>query len=223
MGIHTLFDRPAKYFTIVRDPVDRVVSSFYFIRDKTYAPFFEQIKDMTLEQYMDSRIGLDPFNHQVRLLSGCKELDGPWGVNGKPAQAADVEERHLQIAKQNIETLFLTAAPLEEFSSVVALLRRLYGWGLRNSLYELQNVTARRPHLAELPAATRRRIENYNQYDMELYEWVKARFASQIRALGPQISRDRQLLDILNSSCRKVLRVTPKNIRTAVTNLLLSS
>jgi hypothetical protein len=26
MGIHTLFDRPAKYFTIVRHPIDRVIS-----------------------------------------------------------------------------------------------------------------------------------------------------------------------------------------------------
>jgi Galactose-3-O-sulfotransferase len=223
VDIHTLFDRPAKYFTIIRHPVDRVISSFYFIRDKTYAPHFEVIKDMTLEEYLDSRVGLDPFDHQVRMLSGCEELDGPWGVDGKPVPAAPVEARHLEMAKQNIEKHFITAAPLEEFSTLVVLLKRLYGWNLRNCLYELQNVTARRPQVDDVPKATRQRIEDYNRYDMELYEWTKTRFANQISALDPQISRDRYLFDIVNSSCHRLRRMRSKNIRKAVTNLVRHS
>jgi hypothetical protein len=215
MGIHTLFDRPAKYFTILRHPVDRVVSQFYFSRPKNHL-----IKDMTLEQYMDRRLGLDPFDHQVRLLSGCEELDGPWGFDGKPVPAAPVEDRHLQIAKRNIEERFITAAPLEEFSSVVVLLRRLYGWSLRNCLYEVKNVTPQRPQIDELSRATRKRIEDSNQYDMELYEWTKARFANQISTLDPQFSRDRSLFNIVNNSCQQVRRMTPKNARMAVANLL---
>jgi Galactose-3-O-sulfotransferase len=211
MGIHTLFDRPAKYFTIVRHPVDRVVSSFYFIRDKSYAPHYQLIKDMTLEQYMDSRIGLDPFDQQVRLLSGCKELDGPWGVDGKPVPAADVEDRHLQEAKRNIEEHFLTAAPLEEFATLVVLLRRVYGWTLRSSRYEIQNVTARRPRLADLPKTTHRRIEDCNQHDMALYEWIKVRFAGQIHGLEHTISRDRRLFIIVNNGLRHAARVMPRN------------
>jgi Galactose-3-O-sulfotransferase len=207
MGIHTLFDRPAKYFTILRHPVERVVSQFYFSRPK-----FHLIKDMTLEQYMDSRIGLDPFDHQVRLLSGCEELDGPWGVDGKPVPAAPVEDRHLQIAKRNIEERFIIAAPLEEFSSVVVLLRRLYGWSLRNCLYEVKNVTAHRPQVDELPKSTRKRIEDCNRHDMELYEWAKARFADQLRALDPQISRDRYLFNIVNGSSHRIRRIKARNI-----------
>ena len=223
MGIHTLFDRPAKYFTIIRNPIDRVISSFYFIRDKTYAPHYEIIKDMTLEQYLDSRVGLDPFDHQVRMLSGCEELDGPWGVDGKPVPAAPVEKRHLEMAKQNIDKYFISAAPLEEFLTLVVLLKRLYGWRLRSSLYELQNVTARRPQVEEVPEATRRRIEGYNRYDMELYEWTKARFADQVRSLEPQISRDRALFNFVNTSCHRLKRMRPKNIRKSVTHLLQHS
>jgi Sulfotransferase family len=213
MGIHTLFDRPAKYFTIIRHPVDRVISQFYHMRVHDYMPLFAQIKDMTLEQYLDSRIGLDPFDHQVRMLSGCEELDGPWGIDGKPVPAALVEKRHLEMAKQNIEKYFITAAPLEEFLTLVVLLKRLYGWNLRNCLYEPQNVTARRPQVKEVPEATRRRIEDYNRYDMELYEWTKARFADQVRALEPRISRDRYLFDIVNKICFRLRRFKPLNLR----------
>ena len=216
MGIHTLFDRPTRYFTIVRHPVDRVISSFYFIKDKSYAPHYELIKNMTLEQYMDCRIGLDPFDHQVRLLSGCEELDGPWGVDGKPVPAAAVEDRHLQQAKRNIEEHFLTAAPLKAFSTLIVFLRRLYGWSLRSSLYEFQNATARRPQVADLPKATRRRIEDYNQHDMALYEWINVRFADQIRAFDGKISRDRRLFSVANSAFRQIGRVAPKHVRTAL-------
>jgi hypothetical protein len=199
MGIHTLFDRPAKYFTIVRHPVDRVVSHFYYLRIRSDVPIFERIQNMTLDQYMDSRIGLDPFDLQVRVLSGCKELDGTWGIDGKPVQAAQVEGRHLELAKRNIEEYFLTAAPFEEFTTLVVLLKRLYGWRLRQCLFEIQNVTPNRPRVADLPAATRRRIEACNRHDMALYEWTKARFADQIRALQPQISLDRLLFKIVNN------------------------
>jgi hypothetical protein len=216
MGIHTLFDRPARYFTVIRHPVDRVVSQFYHMRVHDYMPLFDRIKDMTFEQYMDSRIGLDPFDHQVRMLSGCEELDGPWGVDGKPVSAAPVEARHLEMAKQNIEKHFITAAPLEEFSTLVVLLKSLYGWNLRNCLYERQNITARRPHVDEMPQATRRRVEDYNRYDMELYEWTKARFANQVRALDPQISRDRYLFEIVNKSCVLLKRFKARNLRTAL-------
>ena len=223
MGIHTLFDRPAKYFTIVRHPVDRVVSQFYYMRTHSCLPIFEQIQNMTLDQYMDSGLGLDPFDHQVRMLSGSKELDAPYGRNGNPVPGVPVEDRHLHLAKQNIETHFLTAAPLEEFTTLLVLLRRLYGWSLGKCLFESQRVTERRPRVADLSAAARRHIEGCNRHDMALYEWTKERFADQIRALEPQISRDRRLFNIVNHGWQRTGHMMPRNLRAKVVNLLLHS
>jgi hypothetical protein len=223
MGIHTLFDRSAKYFTIVRHPVDRVVSHFYYMRTRRTNPFFEQIKDMTLEQYLDHRIGLNSCDLQVRMLSGCKELDGPWGMDGKPVAAAPVEGHHLDVAKRNVEEYFLTAAPYEEFATLVVLLKRLYGWKLRRCLFERQNVTPNRPRVADLQAATRRRIEDCNRHDMALYEWTKARFADQVRTLEPQIFLDRLLFNIVNNSWQHAGPVMPENLRMKFTNWLCYS
>ena len=223
MGIHTIFERPAKYFTLVRHPVDRVVSQFYYMKTQGYLPIFERIKDMTLDQYLDSRISLDPFDHQVRMLCGSEDLDEPYGIDGRPIHAVPVEARHLQMAKRNIEENFLTAAPLEEFTSLVVLLRRIYGWSLRHCLFEAQNVTRRRPKAADLSETTRRRVEDFNRNDMALYEWVKARFAAQILPFQPQISWDRHLLDIINGGSNQVGRLMPRNVRKAVANLLLFS
>jgi hypothetical protein len=221
MGIHILFDRPAKYFTFVRHPVDRVVSQFYYMRTQSYLPIFERIQNMTLDQYLDSGLGLDPFDHQVRMLSGCEELDGPYGIDGQPVPAVPVEGRHLHLAKQNIETHFLAAAPFQEFTAVVILLKRLYGWRLRQCLFEVRRATERRPRVADLSAATRRHIEDCNRHDMELYDWTKRRFADQIRALEPRISRDRRLFNIVNKSWQRAGHIMTGNLRARITNLLL--
>ncbi|MGM1034210.1 MAG: sulfotransferase family 2 domain-containing protein [Bacillota bacterium] len=48
-GIHQEFSRPFNYFTMLRDPVDRVISSYYFLKDY---PGYEMVKDMTLEEFV---------------------------------------------------------------------------------------------------------------------------------------------------------------------------
>ena len=40
-GVHRVFDRPARYITVLRNPVERVVSSFYF-QKQIKNPFLKQ-------------------------------------------------------------------------------------------------------------------------------------------------------------------------------------
>src|SRR5262245_27630513 len=65
MDVAGIFDRPSKFFTIVREPIDRVISSFHYGRTRPELPSYPYIKDMTLEEYLDSGMGLDHDNHQV--------------------------------------------------------------------------------------------------------------------------------------------------------------
>jgi hypothetical protein len=223
MGIHTLFDRPAKYFALVRHPVDRVVSQFYYMRTQSYLPIFERIQNMTLDQYLDSEIGLDPYDHQVRMLSGCEELDAPYRIDVQQVPVVPVKEHHLDLAKRNIDEHFLTVAPFEEFVTVVVLLKRLYGWRLRQCMFDVQRVTEHRPRVADLSVATRQHITDCNRHDIALYEWTKARFADQVRALEPRISFDRHLFNIAINGWQRAGRMMGENPRAKVANLLLRS
>jgi hypothetical protein len=206
LGLHTLFDRPAKYFTIVRHPVDRVVSSFFHLRRSTHIPSYPHIKDMTLENYLDSGIGLDPFDQQVRMLSGCPELDVPMDAAGRPISAPKVERRHLEMAKRNIEALFVAAAPLEDFTGMLLFLRAIYGWKMHNLVFRVRNETPGRPRLAAVAEATRRRLADCNRYDIELYDWVQARFAAQIARLEPAFTRERARFALLNGLAQGIGR-----------------
>jgi hypothetical protein len=203
MDIDTLFDRPSKCFTILRHPANRVISNFFFNRLKTDLRSYSFIKDLTLEQYLDSGIGLDHNNQQVRMLSGCPELDAPWDLEGRKISTPPVERRHLEMAKRNIEERFIVAAPLEKYSALVWFLKRLYGWPLHRVLFQIRNETPNRPKVEAVSEATRKRLETLNQYDTELYNWVKARFAKQIEPLEPDFSREVRLFDMLNRSAQR--------------------
>src|SRR5690242_18605361 len=71
-GVHRLFGSDAKYLTLIRDPVDRVISTFFWFRDGR--PFCRAGKPLTFEQYLETGdVYLN--NYQVRVLSGAPEFN----------------------------------------------------------------------------------------------------------------------------------------------------
>lgn len=222
LDVETIFDRPVKFFTIVREPVDRVISNFFHIRTAAHLTSYPFIKDLTLEQYLDSRIGLDADNHQVRLLSGCPELDAPWNPEGKPILTPPVERRHLEMAKANIAERFIAAAPLEAFTALVWFFKRLYGWPLHRTFFAIRNETPDRPRTEAVAEVARRRLRQLNKYDAELYEWVKLRFAGQIRPLEPRFSRQVRRFDRINRCTQHLDRLSPEGLRHVGRHLLYS-
>lgn len=222
--VASIFSLPSKFFTIVREPVDRVVSHFYFSRTWHELPSHQFIRDMTLEEYLDSGMGLDYDNHQVRMLSGCPELDSPWTFERGRLRisAPPVTRRHLAMAKRNIEKRFIVAAPMEQLSALVWFLKRLYGWPIHRALYRIHHKTPGRPKVQSLSQTTRKRLEASNEYDSALYEWVKERFATQIEPLEPDFSRQVRRFEVLNSSFRRLHPFIPQPILAAVARLPLS-
>jgi Galactose-3-O-sulfotransferase len=222
MDVARIFDKPSKFFTILREPVDRVISSFYFGRTRPELPSHPYIKDMTLEEYLDSGFGLDYDNQQVRMLSGCAELDSPWGRNGRPVSRRPVKRHYLEKAKRNIEKHFIVAAPLEMFTHLIWFLKRLYGWPTHLILFRRQNETPGRPSAHAVSESTRKRLETLNRYDIELYEWVKDRFMKQIEPLEPEFSREVRRLEMLNSAFQRVRPFIPQPVHAAMKHLVWS-
>ena len=71
-----------------------------------------------------------------------------------------------------------------------------------------------------MSAATRQRLAEMNRYDMELYEWVRERFAQQIRPLEPGFTREVRRFEMLNAAAQKLYRTTPDSIRRLATQRL---
>jgi Sulfotransferase family len=217
LDVATIFDRPVRFFTVVRDPVDRAISNFFHNRVSDHLACHPFIKDMRIEEYLDSGVGLDADNHQVRILSGCAELNQQWDPQGRSLSSPPVERRHLELAKRNIEERFVVTAPMEQLTALIWFFKRLYGWPMHSAFFTRQNEASRnqRPTVDTVSAATRDRLRRMNALDMELREWVKANFAEKIARLEPAFSREVRYFEVLNNSIQRINRTLPSSLARA--------
>jgi hypothetical protein len=192
-GVHRLFGTSAKYFTLVRDPVERVISTFFWFRTERQRPFCRAGKPLSFEQYVESRSDIHLNNYQVRVLSGSPELDNDIDLRGGPRElifGPAVERRHLEQAKRNIEEHFFLAAPIERLMESALMLRIMYGWPMRRLQNERKNENQNRLRSSDLSLRLIKIIEDCNVYDAKLYQWIKHRFAAQCAMFEPQLSED---------------------------------
>ncbi|MFA1710871.1 sulfotransferase family 2 domain-containing protein [Peribacillus frigoritolerans] len=164
-GIHQEFSRPFNYFTMLREPVDRVISSYYFLKDY---PGYEMVKNMTLEEFVVK--GPEAPNLQTLMVCGSQE---------KP----DIEK-----AKENLKT-FTVVGVTELFDETLFCLKKAYAWG--DIHYTRKNITKNRLAKEEVPSPLKNLIRKYNALDMELYDYAKKLLYEKLQSLT--VEEQRQL------------------------------
>ena len=176
-GVHRRFAKPARYITMLRNPVDRVVSSYYYLLSRPEIPVHDTIvrNNLSLVDYIESGVGLDPHNYQTRVLAGLPEYDATWAETGSRVH---VDASALETAKRNLVEHFALAGTTERFDDFLLALKVQHGWPLERLLYTKENETQSRPSLRDLPPAVIARIEEANQLDMALYQFVSERFSA---------------------------------------------
>jgi Sulfotransferase family len=219
MGVDRIFGRPAKYIAVVRHPVERLLSYFYF-RIQGGDPYLKDGKPLTFEDYVESGGDIIFDNYQVRVISGSPDLDAPGGPRGALVAGAPVEARHLAMAKRNVEERFLSIAPLERITELALLLRRIYGWPLRRLQTEYKNPTKERPRAPNISPRLLRIIEERNAHDIELYGWVCQRFAVQRALYEPGLSRDRRVFAVANRALTTAGEILPWTLRKRLAQIL---
>lgn len=184
-GVHALVPRAATYITVLRDPIERVISHYYFVQQHPEHYLHGVSRGMSLEEYVTSGCSNELANDQTRLLAGG---------------AIDTPSEMLAIAKQNLERHFAVVGLTEEFDQSLLLMQRCFGW--RSPFYLKRNVT-RHPSKAQLPAATLRVVEQHNQLDLELYRFARERFHARVRREGPAFEQAVRRFKRLNASYGK--------------------
>ncbi len=166
-GVHRWQEAPPPaYLTVVRNPVERIVSHYRFVlrRPDHYLHRSVIDGDMSLKDYLLSGLSPELDNGQTRLLAGLG-----WG-----APLGHCPRSMLDQARTNLAEYFFEAGTTERFEVFLERLRRKWGWEV--PACNRRN-TAPEPAGEDTPnPATRKLIEDMNGLDMELYDFIASRF-----------------------------------------------
>lgn len=173
-GIHRHLSQPWTYFTMLRHPVDRVISHYYYILNSPDHVGHAIAKAArNLGDYVNCGLVAQTNNVQTRHISG---------IGGK-VEFGQCTPQHLQQAKRNLEQVFVLAGTSEQFDATLLLLGQRLGW--TPSPYPKLNVNPRRQQREDLPKKIIATIERHNTLDLELYHHVRQQLQQQIEAQGP--------------------------------------
>jgi hypothetical protein len=158
-GLHEHVRGPWTYITLLRHPVERVLSLYHFLKLE---------ETMSVADFAASPPFREADNDQTRRIAGIDpEIGGC-----TPAM--------LDIAKEHLRRDFAVAGVVERFDDTLALLRKRLGWN-RGTVSYPRNVNDSRPAAESLPPAVVDAILAHNQLDLALWQFVSQGMDEAIR------------------------------------------
>ncbi len=174
-GLHEYMSGKTDYITFMRDPIERVISYYYYVKRKPHHKLYQRnlFKDgMSLYEFVTQIKQADINNGQIRFLSGIQ----------------DTEEHMLEKALENIENHFSFVGTTEKFDESLAILQKMYQW--KTPYYSVENKTNNRPLTHDIDAKTLEAIEHHNAGDIAVYNKIT-------KELNDRISSDTSLTEAI--------------------------
>jgi len=155
----------------LRDPIDRMISAFYFMHTYKLHPNYWKFRreGWTLEDFVKR---WPKANLQTKMIAGA-DYDAPC--------TAEI----LRKAKENLQ-YFSVVGLTERFEETLALMKLRFGWKLQS--YSSFNVTRTRPKKRDLAQSTLDLIAERNRFDIELYDCVAKSFEDATSQNAAEIS-----------------------------------
>jgi len=179
-GLHELLPKPSIYVTMLREPIDRALSAFFYIRRKGLIA-----REETIEAFLargDSPRMMAPPLHVwwldnafVRFLAGerGRVIDVP---------AGQVTRAMLDTAMERLENHIRFFGVMERFDASMVLLRRTLGWP--HCYYIKSKANDDRKRADEVDRATIDLLRERNAMDLELYARANELLTDRIAAHG---------------------------------------
>jgi Galactose-3-O-sulfotransferase len=172
------FGDAPRYATILREPVDRTLSHYYWLTSvadgaHTFATragprqLANPTRETSVEEMLERGLYLLD-NVATRLL--CNR-DSPYG---------ELSSDHLEDAKRNLRERFDLVGLTERLPESIVLLERMLG--LELVPFTSEKINRSRPRVDDAPEGQRAVIEEYNRYDLELYSLGKELFEQKLAA-----------------------------------------
>jgi hypothetical protein len=165
-------------FTLLRDPIDRVVSAYHYIAQKPTHPYHKRFQETkpSIKQLIESGDVLNLNNAMVRFLSG----DTHRAYN-------ECDNEMLEKALSNLKTYFPIVGLQNDFDTFLLQVAERYNW--RFPYYRSVNIDRKRDRSEKMDPDTLSCIQHYNQLDIELFRIMKSEIELRQQNLGPDFQR----------------------------------
>ena len=171
-GVHRHLVGQCRYFTILRHPIKRVVSHYFYHR----ARYPESLlASLSLQEFLLTDHSIADSNRQVRFLSTSDPGTDP--------------EAALATAKNRLQYDFVAFGLTERFDESLLLFRRRLGW-TRMPFYVSRNVNTNRPSIEELPEDDVEAVCAQNQLDLALYRFACERFGTVWEEMAKEVEQE---------------------------------
>ena len=174
-GLHKYLPGSSSYISFLRDPVDRVISLYYYIIKNQHNPLHEAVavNKMPLEEFVSSGIAVGTNNGHCRFING--DIDD--------YEFNQCDESLYENAVRHIDEHFLWLGITERFDESALVLTDLLGWK-KPPYYFRGNTSKVRKKTSQIDASTLQLIEQYNPLDRRLYDYANQRLDQQISRIA---------------------------------------
>lgn len=174
-GIHKLLPQEMQYFTLLREPIQKIVSAYQYYRRTVDSPYHNIANEYSLESILLNELKLHFNNGYVRCLAFEHPSD--------EIEYGRITEEHYQLAKKRIDKYFI-AGVTDLYDEMLVYLYERLGWR-KYPLYTKANF-AKPQHLIKSPTwMVMNLIQEHNKWDIKLYNYVKRQFMSLLVDAGP--------------------------------------
>lgn len=190
---------PFRVFTFLRNPVDRVISEYFFLKTwpKSHLYGYMNKQNVSLTEYVTST------TPQLRQRGRNGMVNSLSGIGG-----ATIEER-LELAWYHMKERFVFFGILERFNESLLMLKRTIG--LERTFYEKQNVRDKSSNRTATPGELEI-IREHNQADIQLYDRALNEFDNRLDAMGPSMKMELRMFDKVNQRLQRVSELVNQKV-----------
>jgi len=175
-GISTKLSMDPAYITCLRDPIERMISLYYYSKRTTDHYLHRTImqSSLSLDDFLQSSLSTELMNGQTRLLAGLN-----------PISPEPCTEEIYQTALHHLEKDILLAGLSSHFDETLLILTRKMGW-TTPPFYRALNVRKTKAGTENISEETRKIFLKNNTFEQDLYQQVRARYEREKAAAGPE-------------------------------------
>jgi len=185
-GLHRHVPQPARYITLLRDPVDRTASEYYGRRYRHTHPIAD--RDAKLQSFEEYVKTVPYGNPQTKAIAGVQcvyEYHWYTVIPSYRVYCGPCTVETLEIAKKNLSLYFDLVGLTERFEETLALAKLMFGWKV--PYYTAAREGVRRPKRDEISSRQRDVVAKYHEFDMELYRYGVSLFEQAVANYGDRL------------------------------------